>query len=65
MGRIAHQLRRKLAPNDIGHLTIHRLKNLAGQIPPGLPLNDPATAQSFLATWSDHSPMPLRVRDDD
>jgi hypothetical protein len=51
MGRIAHQLRRKLSPDGTGHLTIHRLKNLGNETPPGLLLNDPATAQSFLASW--------------
>lgn len=51
MGRIAHHLRRKLAPDSAGHLTIHRRKALGGKIPAGLLLNDPATAKSYLATW--------------
>ncbi|WP_411844790.1 DUF455 family protein [Roseibacillus persicicus] len=52
MGRIAHNLRRKLSPDTVGQLTIHRRKDLAGGIPAGLPLNDPAHAQSFLAVWN-------------
>ena len=53
MGRIAHNLRKKISPNRAGTLTIHRLKQLNGKVPPGLPLNDPSTAQSFLATWEE------------
>lgn len=53
MGRIAHNLRKKLTPNGTGTLRIHHRKKLAGQLPDGLLLNDPATAQSFLATWSE------------
>ena len=52
MGRIAHNLRRKLAPNAVGELRIHRIKKLAGDLPPGLTLNDPSTAHSFLAVWN-------------
>lgn len=52
MGRIAHNLRRKLAPSSSGQLTIHSKKKLGNEIPAGLPLNDPAKAQSFLAVWS-------------
>lgn len=51
MGRIAHNLRRKLAPNSISELTIHRLKKLGKTTPQGLVLNDPTKAKSFLATW--------------
>lgn len=51
MGRIAHHLRRQLAPDGSGRLTIHRLKALAGKTPTGLLLNDPATARRYLATW--------------
>lgn len=51
MGSIAHHLRRQLAPDATGHLTIHRCQSLAGRIPPGLLLNDPTTAKSYLATW--------------
>lgn len=51
MGRIAHNLRRKLAPNLIGELTIHRLAKLQKNLPQGLLLNDPDTAKSFLASW--------------
>ena len=53
MGRIAHNLRRQLTPNSAGELTIHRMKELAGTLPAGLPLNDPQQAQSFLAVWSE------------
>ena len=52
MGRIAHNLRRKLAPNAVGELRIHRVKTLDGVLPAGLALNDPETAQSFLAVWN-------------
>ena len=52
MGRIAHNLRRKLAPNSVGELRIHSVKKLAGNLPAGLAINDPKTAQSFLATWN-------------
>lgn len=51
MGRIAHNLRRKLSPNSVGELSIHRLKKRDPKEVPGLPLNDPTTAKSFLATW--------------
>ena len=52
MGRIAHNLRRKLAPNSAGELRIHNVKKLAGSLPEGLAINDPQTARSFLAVWS-------------
>lgn len=52
MGRIAHNLRRRLAPNSVGELRIHRLKNGTNPTPAGLPLNDPQQAKSFLAIWS-------------
>lgn len=50
MGRIAHNLRRKLAPNSTCELIIHRLGK-ESKPPPGLPLNDPTKAQSFQALW--------------
>ncbi|MEM9080340.1 MAG: DUF455 family protein [Verrucomicrobiota bacterium] len=53
MGRIAHNLRLKLHPNQKGTLTIHRRKNSQFSIKPGdICLNDPAAARSYLATWS-------------
>ena len=52
MGRIAHNLRRKLAPNSRGELTIHSVQKLGDVLPAGLPLNDPKTAKSFLAIWN-------------
>ena len=51
MGRIAHNLRRQLSPNTTGELLVHRVKDLQNKDVPGLPLNDPEAAQSFLATW--------------
>lgn len=56
MGRIAHNLRKKLSPNGSGTLRIHHRKKREDPLPEGLLLNDPATAKSFLATWSESSP---------
>ncbi|GHC47453.1 DUF455 family protein [Roseibacillus persicicus] len=53
MGRIAHNLRRKLSPDSVGQLTIHRTKELSGELPTGLAINDPGKAKSFLAVWSE------------
>ncbi len=50
MGRIAHHLRRELAPNEVGELLIHRLQSKQRQ-PTGLLLNDPAHARAFQAIW--------------
>ncbi|MGJ8723856.1 MAG: DUF455 family protein [Roseibacillus sp.] len=60
MGRIAHNLRRKLAPNSVGELTIHSVKKQKGKLPAGLPINDPSTAQSFLAVWSTDENIPSK-----
>ncbi|MDP0489716.1 MAG: DUF455 family protein [Verrucomicrobiota bacterium JB023] len=50
MGRIAHNLRHKLDPKREGTLRIHRKSD---PWPKGaLPLNDPAKARRFIATWT-------------
>ncbi|MBK1834069.1 DUF455 family protein [Roseibacillus ishigakijimensis] len=54
MGRIAHQLRRLLAPDEVGELTIARRREFSKTLPDGLPLNDPEQAKGFLALWKHH-----------